>query len=158
MGTPEVSAVFDFVTAFSTLYLAHIALNQLTGIKETQQKTEENDRKWRTLQVCDRYDIDPVLREVRKKLNEYLLRREKKQKISDTDAKEYEDCLFNLFNYFDSIAIGISQELYLDKIVKAHLDRIVWQWFEDFEKDSIFEKEAFPAIVERIRLWGRPSY
>lgn len=154
IGAQDVSAVADIITALGTMILAGIAFSQLRDIYLTQKKTEENDRKWRTLQVCDRYDNDLIIHRIKDDLRHYLKLRDTGHSFSNEAKVTYRYSVRGLFNYFDSVAIGLQQELYMDEIVKPHLRGIISDWIVAFENDPLFEREHFGAILGLIDKWN----
>jgi hypothetical protein len=74
----------------------------------------------RTLEACNRYDMDPILDAVTRRLaaanDDGTLK---------ADPKKYRIDLYALFNYFESIAIGVNRGLYDESIVQEHLDTII---------------------------------
>lgn len=108
---------FGGVTAASTFALAIVAWHQL-------HKISDNQRRWSTLQACDRYDSDPIIVEQQRLLRRVL---KNDRGVGDTDVRF---ALNTLLNYFDAIAIGIDQKLYLDEIANMHLGQIIKNWFD----------------------------
>jgi hypothetical protein len=74
----------------------------------------------RTLAACERYDIDPVLDQITRRLsiaynNGYL----------HTNAARYAVDLNSLFNYFEAIAIGVARGHYDANIVRDQFETIM---------------------------------
>jgi len=131
------------VSAIATVSIAIIAKRQLTDLKQGQKK-------WATLQVCDKYDTDPVLREIVSGLKKHESSISNTNQISASANNKYdprEDSIV-LLNYFDAIAIGIEQEFYVKKIVGDHLYSIIDEWIKTLKSwdelkftDTKFRKE-----------------
>lgn len=109
----------DWFLILATLGIVIVAWRQLK-----EQTTQQ--RRWATLQACDRYDIDPriagSLRMVRR------LKEGEKPALSEYEIGMR---ITTVFNYFDAIAIGVRQGLYLPEIVKAHLSEIMFLRLEE---------------------------
>jgi len=94
------------------------------GIWQLKRQTLQQ-RQWATLQVCDRYDNDPVLTDAKKLIREVHF--EPQSARADHNVRS---ACRTLFNYFDSIAIGLEQGLYIDDIVESHLRTIIIDWYK----------------------------
>lgn len=136
-------AIFTFLLVLATAAIAYLAQRQLS-IGQKQQ------RKWATLAACDRWDIDNALRDANKKLKS-AIRDIQTNPLPEIYAIEY----VTIFNYFDSIAIGIKQEFYEQDIVLPHLGNIMSQafknrkwWPKSFEDE--FERD-YPTISDFYR-------
>jgi hypothetical protein len=108
-----------FIATFA-LVVATIALAGIAWIQISAGQTQT--RKWATLKICDRWDTDAFLREA----NETL-----KSAFSEANdgriATRHAKCLITIYNYFDSIAIGIDQGFYEKEIVIPHMGNIMRQ-------------------------------
>jgi hypothetical protein len=99
----------------------------LLGFALYQVRSAKADAKInRTLTACDRYDTDPVLDKVTRRIADGL-----DDGSLDKNLKEYKVDLYTLFNYFESIAIGVSKGLYDRDIVCDQLKPIIIDYVDD---------------------------
>jgi hypothetical protein len=146
--TPSWSDVAGIATACATLGLFAVAWVQL-------HKISDNQRRWATLQACDRYDTDPTLVAQRKLLRERL------RNSRFATASEVRFALNTLLNYFDAIAIGIDQKLYFSKIAEKHLGPVVRGWLDDLAdtNDAVVKleiqsiKSDYSSLCELYKEW-----
>jgi len=121
------------------------------------QISRRNQRTAVSLQVCDKYDNDPILaRDADYIYNFIMTERNRKQSegegyraLAETSGRNYRAgrCARRLLNYFDSIAIGTRQKLYDEDIVKEHLGGI----FEGSLKRFAEARDYAPAIRDITR-------
>ena len=115
----------------------------------------------RTLDACNRYDTDPVLDRVTRRLS-YALENQKIQPAPD----KYRMDIFSIFNYLESIAIGVNRGLYDEAIVRDHMEFIIRDNVEDFVDSGIAQQagidigekdeELFNTLMALQRRW-KPS-
>jgi hypothetical protein len=114
----------SIVEKYATVVLFLVAILQLYSFKKENLKS-------RTLTACDRYDLDPILdmsiREIA--AANRLVPPAADRKVLHTSAA-------TICNYLDSIAVGIEQGLYIESLVKDHLQSIVVKHVDDYLKDS----------------------
>ncbi len=125
--------------------------------KSTQHSLEHSDdqeRLWATLQVCDRYDIDPEISAAVRYLRRYhwhsgpalltpgvvnspsLYRRAEVRGEFFPAAvgaqlnadQRYTLAVGKILNYFDSIAIGLEQRFYDNHVCREHIGGIFISW------------------------------
>ena len=108
-----ISALANSVLAFLTLGLLVFAIYQVVTIKRDAKIT-------RTLAACERYDIDPVLDQITRRIsvayNEGSLQKE---------PVKYAVDLNSIFNYFESLAIGVHRGHYDADIVRDQFETIM---------------------------------
>ncbi|GAB9246853.1 DUF4760 domain-containing protein [Bradyrhizobium diazoefficiens] len=110
----------------------------------------------RTLAACDRYDTDPVLDGVARRIAEAFDNGDLAK-----DPKKYKVDLFSIFNYFESIAIGVSRGQYDEEIVRDQLEHIIVSYVDDiivsgvsgWPKVSVGEDEYFNHMMKLYREW-----
>jgi hypothetical protein len=146
------SIIYDLLTV-GILFFAYIQVSAA--------RTEA--RISRTLAACDRYDTDPVLDQVTRRLSEDFT----DGKIAAAPEK-YRVDLHSIFNYFESIAIGVSRKLYDEPIVKDHLESIIRDYVRDFVRTGITERvgikigeraeEDFNTLAALCKKWGMPPF
>lgn len=131
------------INTLATIAIALIAYFQLSAWVATQKAQNLQHRQWATLQTCDRYDSDPIIREalslIRAHKYNYLLNGQ--IKTSKKYSYDLDGAVVSLMNYFDSIAIGLRQNLYVEEIVREHLEGIIRAQIEDIKGFSDTEVE-----------------
>ena len=134
------------ISTLATIAIALIAYFQLSAWVATQKAQNLQHRQWATLQTCDRYDSDPIIREalalIRAHKNGYSLDEQTQESVKysyDLDA-----AVVSLMNYFDSIAIGLKQNLYVEEIVREHLEGIIRTHIKDIKEFSD------PEVIKRV--------
>jgi hypothetical protein len=101
-------ALVTLALALGTAALVIVGLYQLRSIRE-------EGRISRTIAISDRYDIDPVL--------DLRLRRIARARLNgalDARPMDYRADLRTILNYLDSLAVGIQQDLYIEKLAMEH--------------------------------------
>jgi hypothetical protein len=153
-------AATTWLLALVTLALVVVVWIQVgdtrKSTKETIEASDQQRRKWATLQACDRYDMDPELVKAVRCLRKYHWYRGpcllppgvvaqpyhwsrppvrpelERPSLGDelTADQQYTLAAGLLLNYFDSIAIGINQKFYEKEICKEHIGRIFVDWMD----------------------------
>jgi hypothetical protein len=103
-----VLALITLALALGTIALVVVGRHQLRSIRE-------EGRISRTITASDRYDIDPVL--------DLRLRRIARARANgrlDTHPQESRADIRTVLNYLDSLAVGITQDLYIESLAKEH--------------------------------------
>ena len=107
LGT-VVLALITLALALGTIALVIVGRHQLRAIRE-------EGRISRTIAISDRYDIDPVL--------DFRLRRIARARVNgslDTRPLDFRADIRTVLNYLDSLAVGITQDLYIESLAKEH--------------------------------------
>jgi hypothetical protein len=131
----------------------------MAGFQLRRQTIQQ--RQWATLQACDRYDTDPTLTEARRTLRALKAGETLQQEEHDTVSQ-----ITTVFNYFDAIAIGVDQRLYVDRIAESHLKEIMFRRLAELweSRDPIVQKfgadyfEIFPTFNALLQRWDRTRY
>lgn len=110
--------ILSVIGTVATVFIAVAAFAQLSEIGRNQRRRD-------TLQACDRYDSDTVIVDAHRCLSKFY---EEKEVDNDGVMNSFS----TLMNYFDSIAIGIEQGLYIKEIVEAHLSNIMCSVVDEF--------------------------
>jgi hypothetical protein len=116
--TTWVTAIGTAVAAVAAVGASIIAWVQLDKLREQIRQSSEQDRRRNTLEACQRFERDDLLKEAMKNVWE----------ASDggTDyTKLTAACSFDvltLLNYFDGIAIGIIERVYIDEMARDYLE------------------------------------
>lgn len=108
-----ISAIAGWFYCGLTAGLLSFAIYQVRAVKEEARIT-------RTLAACDRYDTDPILDRVTGRIADAL----DDGRLTKT-PKDFTVDMKILFNYFESIAIGVSRDLYDKDIVRDQLRPII---------------------------------
>jgi len=114
----------------------------------------------RTLAACDRYDTDPILDGVARRLADALDNGDLAK-----NPKQYKVDIFSIFNYFESIAIGVSRGQYDKEIVHDQLAPIIISYVDDlivsglssWAKVLAGEDEYFDHVMKLYREWKPAS-
>jgi hypothetical protein len=143
-----IGAISNAVYCLLTAGLLVFAIYQVLTIKRDAKIN-------RTLAVCERYDIDPVL--------DQIVRRLDQARDDDTlrnEPKKYSVDLDSLFNYFESIAIGVNRGHYdrdivrdqFEVIMTDHIEQMsgIRKWSETGGTDDI---EHFDKMMNLYRHW-----
>jgi hypothetical protein len=93
----------------------------------------------RTLAACDRYDTDPILDRVTNRIAEALV-----DGTLKAFPRDYNVDMESLFNYFESIAIGVSKGLYDKDIVCDQLKSIIIEHVEDIVISGVSGRKGDP--------------
>jgi hypothetical protein len=112
-GAQEWGSFAGLAQAAVTLAAVLVALHQVRDIRS-------QNKLWRTLEICDRYHLEAHLVEMARRL---------RTAQDDGDFKKnpmrYRADVVTMLNYFDGIAIGIRQGLYLESLARDHLQSII---------------------------------
>jgi len=145
-----ISAIANSMLAFLTLGLLVFAVYQVLTVKR-DAKTN------RTLAACERYDIDPVLDQITRRLENARDDGSLRQ-----DPTKYAVDLDSLFNYFESIAIGVARGHYDPEIVRDQFEVIlsdhiehmagIKKWSQTGGEDDIQHFDKMMALYTR---WKR---
>lgn len=143
------TAIGTICLAITTALLYFTAMWQLFLIKKEAKKN-------RTLDICNRYDNDPVFDAATEALD-----RAKKSGDLAANPKSYRKAVVTILNYLDSIAIGIEQGLYINSLAKDHLNEIlqthVAEYLNDakFARDSGYEVGYFKRLRKLSESWNQ---
>jgi hypothetical protein len=144
-----IGAIANVVYSCLTAGLLAFAVYQVLSAREDAKVN-------RTLAACDRYDTDPVLDGVARRLarafDDGSLR---------ANPKEHRVDLYSIFNYFESIAIGVSRGQYDGDIVGDQLGTIIVSYVDDYILSGISgwarlpegEEEYFNHTMMLYRKW-----
>ncbi len=141
-----------WITAGATIALAVIAFLQLRALRLEQ-------RKWQTLQACERFELDPLLN----RQTELIFKASDSGKHYSPDrfvGPELQHAVINLLNYFDGIAIGIEQNLYHERIVRDHLESSLTKAVDTFLTNGLagpaVEANHFQVLIRVRESWRTP--
>jgi hypothetical protein len=140
-------------TAVGTMALAVVtALLVLVGRNQLVLLREENKRS-RTLAVCERYDTDPVLDNALRNLWKGWRSRD-----IHHNPRRYNIDLATLLNFLESICTGIEAGIYDGEIVKRYFQETFRIHIEDYVTSGLagrmgLERSAYVKIVDSSALW-----
>jgi hypothetical protein len=141
------TALSTFVLAALTCILVGVGIFQIRSIRAEAQRS-------RTLEMCDRYDCDPVLDLCLRRLSE-ARRTGELQK----EPEAYRPDIATLLNYLDSLAVGIEQGLYIEELARDHVEPIVKRHVKQyFGRDAIqidwLEAANYERLVKLENRWS----
>jgi hypothetical protein len=116
----EWATVWSAVQAIGTISAIGVAAYQIHALRRDQKA-------WRTLEACERYERDPALTKICE-----CLRDARDKGELDRDPRPFRLEASTLLNYCDGIAIGVVQKFYVEKIVQDHLEPIIRDHVEEF--------------------------
>jgi hypothetical protein len=134
----SIAAIAAVVTTILTFLIVLTAWYQLSS-------ADLNQRKWATLQACDRYDSDPEISKAARIFYRLANPRDDYWWYLPEAIGELEVEGVTLLNYFDSISIGVLGELYIGRMVYDHLYNIMQNRIEFVLSGSVPQ-------LERLRL------
>lgn len=109
-------------TAVGTLILAAVTILVVVVGLQQISVAREDARNNRTLTVVDRYDFDPILDACLKGL----------RAAREAKSAPVRGDVITVLNYLESIAIGIEQGVYDEKLAKEHMEYIVVKTYERY--------------------------
>lgn len=147
------------ISAGATIALAWIAIVQLGGLKKQIKQAAEQDRRRNTLEACQRFEKDPI-REARKTLWGATNNGTDYTRLQD----EHKFAAFTLLVYFQGLAIGIEQDVYIEQMVKdflqEHLEKEVKALIKcesgnawKATKPSLFKEDDFGTLCKLCDKW-----
>ncbi len=102
---------------------------QLSDQASQLQVLGEREKQWRTIEACERYTYDPVLRACKQRLWEA---RENGALSRFPDVKLIRQDAIIIVNYLDLLGTGVVQGVYLFDIIRDHLRVVVIETVERF--------------------------
>jgi len=114
-------------------------------------------KKERTLNMCHRYDIDPVLDS-----SLHRLWAAKQAGELDGNLSRFFPDIATVLNYLDSIAVGIEQNLYIEGLARDHIESIVKrhvaQYLEgDGPSRAGINAEHYKSLIVLCKRWSTPE-
>ena len=113
-------AIWSAVQAVGTIAATGVAAYQIHALRRDQKA-------WRTLEACERYERDPTLTQICE-----CLRDARDKGELDKNPRPFRLEASTLLNYCDGIAIVVIQKFYVERIVKDHLEPIIRDHVEEF--------------------------
>jgi hypothetical protein len=161
-----VSAIADSVVAITSIALVVIAASQLPLLvsqlkaQGNQMRIEyERERKWATVKACDRYSDDPIIFAVARRIWDVS-----QQGTDYTDLGKIDRFdIAVLLNYLEGMAVGVTQGIYIEDIIKDHFMPVIDKAVRVFlkgesgaswkAKEALLPKEAFPRLLTMHTKW-----
>jgi hypothetical protein len=145
----EWTTIWSAVQAVGTIGALGVAAYQIRALRRDQKA-------WRTLEACERYERDPTLTKICE-----CLRDARDKGELDKNPRPFRLEASTLLNYCDGIAIGVVQKFYVERIVKDHLEPIIRDHVREFLSDQMaprieIDPKSFARLVEMINRWDQP--
>jgi hypothetical protein len=118
-----VTAISTAISAGATIALVFAAIVQLDGLKQQIKQASDQDRRRNTLEACQRFEKDPLVKLAMKNLWEATEFGTDYRKLT---AENLFDAL-TLLNYLLGIAVGVEQKVYLEQMTKDFLEPVVYK-------------------------------
>lgn len=151
-----------WVTAISTVVLAIAAWVQLPLIarqmrslaeqlrlsRDAERNAERRLREWETLKACQQYDFDSVLDGATQRIWE-----------ASEQGRNYRSSAINprdmicVLNYFDGLAVGIEQNLYIEEVVRDHLGTVVNHAVINFIRSGMIRPDGLETLLAVHGRW-----
>jgi hypothetical protein len=143
-------AAGTIVLAGATIALILIGMGQISAIKR-------QNRRWQTLAACDRYNYDPIMDACLSKLRDA-----KKEGRFKDHEKDFRLEITTVLNCLEGIALGIYQGLYIEELVRDHLQGVLIDHVDEYLTDGMpgkveFETRDFPYALALAARWTRIS-
>jgi len=149
-------------TALGTVILAGLTiLIVVVGWIQLHSIRKEGD-KARTLAICDRYNFDPILDASARRVSPILDPNSDFRKAS----ANYKSDVVTVLNYLDSLAVGITQGLYIEALARDHTERILCAHYDELLGPSKIvtiqgvDVKDFQSLKELAEKWSKapPQY
>lgn len=117
--TDWITAVSAAVSAIASVVLFIVAFVQLRGLKDQIQQSSDQERRRNTLEAVERVEHDPSLVEAYKVIWE--------KSGNGTDYSKTAECKYHIItilNYFEGIAIGIAQHVYMEQMARDYIEDV----------------------------------
>ena len=122
--------------------------DQIQQTREAEARAAENTRVWKTTEACRHLDSDPIFEAASKRIWDASDGGKKydKGKLEERD-------LIIVLNYLETLAIGVRQGLYVEKIVKDHLEPAITKGVEKFVLTGLVEKDQNDNFEQLLALY-----
>jgi hypothetical protein len=166
----SVSATTSVLLLVTSVVLAVVAVWQLPMIaKQIKAQSEqlrvqgERERKWATVRECARYTSDPIIYEATARIWKAT---EGGKNYGKHDTIDKHD-IITVLNYLEGIAVGVTQGLLVEAIVKDHFDvaisKIIKVYFEGEDgptwsvDEPMFKGDEYRVLRSLYRKWETRS-
>jgi hypothetical protein len=154
-----ISALASGVYDLLTLALVGFAIIQIVSARREAKIN-------RSLAACDRYDFDPLLDGITRRL---ALARENGELQSNPQA--YRLDLYSILNYLEGVAIGVERGLYHNDVIKDYMEPVFVGCIEEYITTGVLvkcaptvpvaggfvEAEDYVKMVKLVERWSRTS-
>lgn len=130
-----VTGISTVALTVATAALAFVAWYQIGAARAEAETARAEAKRTRTLEVVSKYDHDPVLDRALRRLA-----RARDSKVLYTATMQYRSDIVAVMNYFESIAIGLHQDIFIAEMVRDYMEPIFRSHIEEIEKEKLFEK------------------
>jgi hypothetical protein len=155
-----ISALASIVYDFLTLALVIFAVTQIVLARRDARIN-------RTLAACEKYDFDPVLDAICRRLAAARESGDLKNNPQDHRLD-----LYSILNYMESIAIGVQRGLYSNSVVRAHMEPIFVGCIEEYINSGIVTRAApahpvggaisvgedYDKMIALVKRWNTPPW
>jgi hypothetical protein len=112
----------------------------------------------RTLAACEKYDLDPVL--------DAICRRLAAARDSgdlQINPRSYRVDIYSVLNYLESLEIGVERGLYCGEVVRDHMDTIFVGYVEEYIKSGLVARATtvvgdlseYDKTIALVAKWKR---
>ena len=134
----------------ATIVIAIIGILQIKGYKKDKKNQAENEKKWKTVEACERLDVSVKFDD----FNRAITKKSESGKAGFIDytydnMKQVEIDIKGLLNCLDSLAIGVTEIFYNEEIIRDHYEQILKDAVELFILCKIDESEKSKIILDR---------
>lgn len=138
----------------ATVFAVAVAGYQILELRRQQKG-------WESLKACERYDTDPILNNALKEL-----RKARKAGTLTNDPAQLSLEIITVMNYLESLATGITQRFYVEKVIREHMEPIIEFHVNEVLNAEImrklgFESADYQRLAELCKKWTmsrRPWY
>lgn len=140
---------WKIIEAAATAAAASVALWQVFSIRK-------EGRKAATIAACDRYDTDPIL-------DQYIRQLSVNRADVVANPAKYRLAISTVLNYLDGVAIGVAQGLYIDKLAKDHLEKMVAHYVPKYLMDQAtvgilsIQQIDYRHLLAMYARWSKPT-
>ena len=130
-----ISDIAACVQACAALVALWYAFSTVEESKKQAIDARENEKKWKTIEACERYDTDPIL--------DFALRSLRAARLSkalDKRPEKYKTDITTVLNYLDGIAISVLQGVLVESLVRDHIGGIVNSHVERYILSGLAER------------------
>jgi hypothetical protein len=151
---PEWPTIWAAVQGLAVCATAAVAWYQLNALREEQEQRRSDEKAWRTLEACERYEGDLIINQALKALRDA---RDGGWKEKSARSLRFEAIL--VLNYFEGIAIAADQGFYVEHIVRDHLEHMMRDHVDEFlESDMVRWMELnagdFVKLKSLLERWA----
>lgn len=160
----NLNAIFLGLTTFATISIAFIAYFQLNQISKQIEIQGDRERKWNTINTCEKFDTDPSI----SSHSEAIFTASNNGK-DYTSLESVERNVICYLNYLESIAIGVSQKVYIEDIVYDHFHNIIYKSVKSLilgengaidgkdwvSGNPVVDKESYSSLCSIYEKWQK---